>query len=156
MQRITISLDEALAATFDTMITERAYLSRSEAVRDLVRDAIEGWRAESGTVTHCVANISYVYDRRVRALAEKLSAIEHEHHDLVASSNTLRLNHFHSLVSTMLKGPTDAVRDLLALISAQRGVQSAKVNMLAVHLDDDHDHDAAHDHLGGGHFSPID
>ncbi len=35
MERVTISLDEALASQFDQLIAARGYSNRSEAVRDL-------------------------------------------------------------------------------------------------------------------------
>ena len=41
MDRFTISLDESLASQFDQLIAERGYNNRSEAVRDLIRGAIE-------------------------------------------------------------------------------------------------------------------
>ena len=46
MQRITISLDETLGEALDRMTADRAYGSRSEAVRDLVREGLERWRIE--------------------------------------------------------------------------------------------------------------
>ena len=44
MERFTISLDEALAKEFDQLIAARGYSNRSEAVRDLIRGALEGDR----------------------------------------------------------------------------------------------------------------
>ncbi|MFZ1444417.1 MAG: ribbon-helix-helix protein, CopG family, partial [Candidatus Dechloromonas phosphoritropha] len=41
MERFTISLDESLAREFDELIAARGYGNRSEAVRDLIRGAIE-------------------------------------------------------------------------------------------------------------------
>ena len=155
MQRITISIEDGLAETFDQMIADRAYDSRSEAVRDLVRDALDRWRVETGSARHCVANFSYVYDRRLRSLAERLSGIEHEHHDLVVSSSTVRLDHYHSLVSVLLKGSTTKVRPLIETMGAQRGVRSATVNLVAVETGDEHDRPGAHHH-GHEHLSPYD
>ncbi len=40
MQRITITIDDELLAAVDRLCTERGYGRRSEAVRDLVRDAV--------------------------------------------------------------------------------------------------------------------
>ncbi len=37
MQRITISLEDGLAEALDEFLTSRAYKSRSEGVRDMVR-----------------------------------------------------------------------------------------------------------------------
>jgi CopG family nickel-responsive transcriptional regulator len=44
MDRFTISLDEQLAAAFDTWLAERGYTTRSEAVRDLLRAELERTR----------------------------------------------------------------------------------------------------------------
>ena len=40
MQRLTISVDDDLAASFDALVAARGYTSRSEAMRDLVRRAL--------------------------------------------------------------------------------------------------------------------
>ena len=44
MERITMSIDEALAREFDALIARRGYASRSEAMRDLLRREIEAHR----------------------------------------------------------------------------------------------------------------
>ena len=41
MERFTISLDDELAHDFDHLIEEIGYENRSEAVRDLIRQALE-------------------------------------------------------------------------------------------------------------------
>ena len=40
MERFTISLAPDLAQRFDALIADRGYLSRSEAVRDLIREKL--------------------------------------------------------------------------------------------------------------------
>lgn len=155
MQRITISLDDALAAEFDQMAREREYSSRSEAMRDLTRTTIERWRQDEQAPEFCVAALSYVYDRRIRTLPERLAEMEHDHHDLVASSTTLRLDHYDSLVSVMLKGRSTQVRGLADRIISQRGVRLANLNLIAVEPSDQHDSPSAHDHHGQEHLSPV-
>ena len=44
MERITMSIDEALAKEFDALIAKRGYTSRSEAMRDLLRREVEANR----------------------------------------------------------------------------------------------------------------
>ena len=41
MERVTITIDEALLASIDRLAERKGYASRSEAVRDLVRDAVD-------------------------------------------------------------------------------------------------------------------
>lgn len=132
MQRVTISLDEELAEAFDALARERGYSSRSEAMRDLVRHAVDGRRLEEAGDEMCVANLSYVYDHHVRDLARRLTELQHEHHDLVISSTHVHLDHHSCLESTMMKGPVGAVRALGEGITAERGVRFGAINLVSL------------------------
>lgn len=154
MQRVTVSLDEATALQFDDLTKEQGYQSRSEAMRDLVRRAVEARRLESGASTHCVANLSYVYVHRTRALAQRLLDMQHEHHDLVVSTTHVILDHVSSLETMILKGATGAVRALTDAITAERGVRFAVVNLVSVDPNDDHEGLQGHHHQHGSHASP--
>ena len=74
MQRVTISLDDPLATSFDKLVAARGYTSRSEAMRDLVRRALDEQRAEAGGNVPCIANLSYVFDHHVRDLSRPTPA----------------------------------------------------------------------------------
>lgn len=154
MQRITISLDDDLSENFDALIGQRAYQSRSEAVRDILRDAIEGWRQENSQSQYCVANLSYVFDRRIRNLPQRLAELQHAHHDLVSATMLVRLDHAHSLESVMLKGRTAEVKMFADKIRAERGVRFGSINLLDVQTDHDHDDAEPHHHHGHAHLSP--
>jgi CopG family nickel-responsive transcriptional regulator len=93
MQRITVSFDEPLAAALDGYLEATGYRSRSEGVRDIVRDTMGRANNERASHRHSVANLSYIYDRRVRRLASRLSELQHAHHDLVAATTSLPLDH---------------------------------------------------------------
>ena len=154
MQRVTISLDEALAGEFDRLIRARGYQNRSEGVRDLVRDAVEGWRGEQGEGDDCVASLSYVYNRRIRALPQRLSELQHQSHDLIVSTSHMVLDHDHTLETVMLRGQAALVRAFADKVCAERGVRSGAVNLVAVERNDEHDHPHAHSHGGQAHLSP--
>ena len=132
MQRLTMSLDDDLAEAFDALAAEQGYQSRSEAMRDLVRRAVDARRLESHGRELCVANLSYVYDHHTRDLARRLTELQHAHHDLVIASTHVHLDHHSCLESTILKGPVDAVRTLGAGINAERGVRFGAMNLVSV------------------------
>ena len=92
MQRITISLDDPLAGALDGFLETTGYRSRSEGVRDIVRDAMGRHNNDVVAHKHSVANLSYIYDRRVRRLASRLSEMQHAHHDLIASATSFPQN----------------------------------------------------------------
>ncbi|MBV9510088.1 MAG: nickel-responsive transcriptional regulator NikR [Caulobacteraceae bacterium] len=155
MQRVTISIDEDLAERFDTLIRGSGYQSRSEAVRDLVRQAVEDQRQEDAAGDHCVANLSYIYDHHTRDLAQRLTDLGHAHHDLVVAATHVHLDHEACFESAILKGPTRDVLDYANGVRAQRGVRYGTVNLIGVKLNDHH-HDRSHNHHGQAHLSPPD
>lgn len=154
MQRLTISLDDNLAMAFDALQQERGYASRSEAVRDIVRRTVDAARHNSDADTHCVANLSYVYDYRVRSLGQRLLDLQHAHHDLVVTTTHVVLDHQSSLETMILKGATGPVRAFADAISVERGVRFGAINLIIVAPNDAHDEPHSHHHHGHDHATP--
>jgi CopG family transcriptional regulator, nickel-responsive regulator len=78
MRHLTISVDDDLADTFDRLVKEKGYASRSEAFRDLLRGAISDQRIEKESAKYCVGVLSYVYDHHERQLAKRLMSMQHD------------------------------------------------------------------------------
>ena len=93
MERFTISLDENLAVAFDALTKKRGYATRSEAVRDILRTHLQSEAEKQDTKGICVANLSYVYNHHERELAERLTRIQHAHHELTVSTMHAHLDH---------------------------------------------------------------
>jgi CopG family nickel-responsive transcriptional regulator len=62
MQRVTITLDDALLASLERFMAARGYSNRSEAMRDLTRLGFDQAAESEGTGGDCVAAVVYVYD----------------------------------------------------------------------------------------------
>lgn len=131
MQRVTVSLDDDLATAFDALVHEQRYASRSEAVRDLVRRAVDERALQQRGRSLCVANLSYVYDHHSHSVARRLVEMQHDHHDLVIATVHVHLDHENCLESTLLKGPVDDVRSLTDAIQAERGVRYGAINLVS-------------------------
>ncbi len=156
MERITISIDTALAAEFDQLIAARGYKNRSEAVRDLVRSHLEAARATEGHSGHCVANLSYVYNHHERDLAERLTTLQHDQHDLTVATLHAHLDHENCLESVILRGSTASVRAFSDVLIAERGVRHGQLNLVAVEIGDGHTHAHAHHHdQASSQVSPV-
>ena len=151
MERITISLDAELAAEFDRLIAERGYRNRSEAVRDLLRAQLEQARQKRGETTHCVANLSYVYNHHERDLAERLTSLQHGQHDLTLATLHAHLDHENCLESVLLRGPTAAVRSFADALIAERGVRHGQLNLIDVEVDAGRAHGHGYRPAGSGH-----
>lgn len=158
MERVTISLDESLLADFDRYIARKGYQNRSEAVRDLVRDRLEQDRPTDDDAGFSVGSVSYVYDHHRRDLAQRLTAVQHDHHDIVLSALHVHLDHENCLEVTLLRGPTPEVRAFAEALIAETGVHHGRIALTAVDVGGAtdrhaHAHSHGHDHrheAGGG------
>ena len=149
MERITMSIDEALARDFDALIAARGYGSRSEAMRDLLRREVDAHRIATDTKAHCVASLSYVYNHHARDLAERLTQAQHDHHDLVVATMHVHLDHEHCLETVILKGTTAVVQKFAGQMQAERCVTHGHLNLISVKPGDQHPLPGYHHHHHG-------
>lgn len=149
-ERFTVSLDEDLAHQFDHWVAGRGYGTRSEAVRDLIRAALENDRLSKDAGGSCVATLSYVYNHHQLGLASRLAHHHHEHHDLTLATLHVHLDHENCLEAVLLKGAVTQVRHFADATIAERGVRHGKLHMIPVTLDTPHRH---HDHGDPHHHS---
>lgn len=121
LTRISISLEENLLQVFDKLIAAKGYATRSEAIRDLIRDRLiqEEIRNQHDEQ---VAVLTMVYDHHARELASKLIDKQHHHHDLVVSSLHVHLGERHCLEVSILRGPGHKIMHLGDELLATKGV----------------------------------
>jgi CopG family nickel-responsive transcriptional regulator len=155
MHRVTISLEEGLAREFDRHLRARGYQNRSEAVRDLVRQAVGEQRATSAPDAACIGNLSYVYNHNVRSLAQRLIAMQLDQHDLIVAATHVPLDHDHCIQTLLLKGSVRKVQTFADELRAERGVRFGSLNLIAVERHDHHGASRPHRHEGHAHLSPL-
>lgn len=145
MKRITISVENELACAFDEIIHSRAYQNRSEAFRDLLRSHIETLQTnENLRSQYCVAVLSYIYNHHERDLSERLTEIQHLHHNLIVSVTHVHLDHEECLETMILRGLAREVNNFTNIINAERGVRFGKVNIIPVESGEHHHHHHPH------------
>ena len=121
LSRISISLEENLLEAFDKLISAKGYATRSEAIRDLIRDLLIRQEARSHQGEQ-VAVVTMVYDHHARELSAKLIDKQHHHHELVVSSMHVHLGERHCLEVSVLRGPGHEVMHLGDELLATKGV----------------------------------
>ena len=126
LTRISISLETALLDAFDRQNASKGYATRSEAIRDLIRDRLIR-EAVTQNEGEQVAVVTLVYDHHARELAARLIDKQHHHHDLVVSSLHVHLGERHCLEVSVLRGPVDQVRHLGDDLLATRGVLHGEI-----------------------------
>lgn len=126
LTRISISLESALLEAFDRHIEAKNYETRSEAIRDLIRDRLIREEATQAAGEQ-VAVVTLIYDHHARELATRLIEKQHHHHELVVSSMHVHLGARNCLEVTVLRGPTEQIRHLGDELLATKGVLHGEV-----------------------------
>ena len=130
MQRITLSIDDDLAATLDRHMKKHRYASRSEALRDILREVQARERLEEKSAGFCVATLAYIYDHETRDLGRRLTQAQHKHHDLQVATLHVHLDHDSCLEVSVLRGPVKQVRALADETVSQRGVRHGQLHLV--------------------------
>lgn len=127
LERIGISLPANLLNRFDDIIAKRGYSSRSEGIRDAIRNYIidyEWMKEEKGEK---VGIITLIYDHHQRGLVNTLLEMEHEHNELIESSLHKHLDEENCLEVIVVRGDAEKVKALTEKIMALRGVKHVKL-----------------------------
>jgi CopG family nickel-responsive transcriptional regulator len=132
MQRVTITIDDDLAAEIDAFMRARGYANRSEAIRDLARSGLSQSDLEVAQDRHCVATLSYVYDHAARGLPKRLTQDFHAHPGLAQATLHVHLDHDSCLEVTVLKGRSTDVKAFADHVIAERGVRHGHIAYMPV------------------------
>jgi CopG family nickel-responsive transcriptional regulator len=123
--RTGISLEQDLLTGFDKLIARRGYKNRSEALRDLIReallaDAVDSNKPVAGTLT-------LVYDHHVPNLSQKLTEVQHQGGTMVLAATHVHLDHHYCLEVVIMRGRSKEIRELADRMLAMRGVELGKL-----------------------------
>ncbi len=144
--RFSVSLEKDLLDKFDRYCEEGRLATRSEAIRQLLREKLTSaaWQADAADVA---ASLTLVYDHHKTRLTDKMLDLQHAHADRVVSSMHVHLDHDLCLEVIVLRGPAAALQELAAELSGLKGIHQAQlVIALAVAGGGGHTHDHPHSH----------
>jgi CopG family nickel-responsive transcriptional regulator len=128
LSRIGVAIDATLLEKFDQLIARRGYTNRSEAFRDLIRDALveKTWEAPDSKV---VGTVTIVYDHHVRLLSEKLTELQHNFYHHILSTLHVHLDHDHCLEVLVVRGRAADVRKIADSLISTKGVKHGRLSI---------------------------
>ena len=129
LSRFGVSIEDELLVSFDQLVSDRAYATRSEALRDLMRDAliqsrIEGQQEDGVDV---LGSLTLVYDHHAHDLTERMAELQHDHHGLVVSVLHVHISHDDCMEVIILRGQAGEVRTLANSLVSLKGVKHGKL-----------------------------
>jgi CopG family nickel-responsive transcriptional regulator len=125
--RFSLSLEKALLDRLETLAGKRGYENRSEFVRDMIRDRLvdQEWR-ESGEV---VGTITLVYDHHRRELSNRLTSLQHHHHDMIKATTHVHLDDDLCAEMIIARGAAGEISGLADELRRQKGVLHAALSL---------------------------
>ena len=125
LSRTGVSLDDGLLREFDRLIAKRGYANRSEAFRDLIRDALLSEIVESNKPV--VGTLTLIYDHHVPNLAQKLTEVQHAAGAMVLAATHVHLDHHYCLEVIIMRGRSMDLQAVADGMLALRGVELGKL-----------------------------
>ena len=124
--RLSISLPAGLLAEMDKRVISKGYASRSEFVRDLIREKMveDRWKRSKQDV---VGVLTIAYDHHQRELLGRIAEIQHHRYVNVLCSTHVHLDQHHCLEAIILKGSAGEIERIAARISGLRGVKFSRL-----------------------------
>jgi CopG family transcriptional regulator, nickel-responsive regulator len=121
LTRFSVSIETELLDRFLRMAERHHWENRSEALRNLMREALvrEEWKGGE----EIVGTITLVYDHHRRELTERLTSIQHDHHDAVLAATHIHLDHDNCLEMIAVRGKAGDVQRIADEIINTRGVK---------------------------------
>jgi CopG family nickel-responsive transcriptional regulator len=120
--RFTVSLPASLMRTLDRLRSARRYSNRSESVRDLCRAELvkNEWQEQRGET---IGVLVLIYDHHTRALADKLTDIQHDSHAMISSALHVHLDRHTCLEVIPLRGGAQAIQRVANQLLSIKGVR---------------------------------
>ncbi len=127
LDRLSFSLERPLATALERLVAESGYSNRSEYIRDMIRDRMveREWERDE----EAVGTITLVYDHHLRRLTERLTELQHEHHDVVMATTHVHLDAHLCVEVILARGRGSAVRRLADTLRQQKGVLHGALTM---------------------------
>ena len=129
--RLSFSLEAPLARQLEELTAAGGYENRSEFLRDLIREKLVRQDWESDAVV--VGTITMVYDHHQRLLTEKLTDLQHDHHDLILASTHVHLDHHLCAEVIIARGKASALEQMTDALRRQKGIFHASLTRSATH-----------------------
>ena len=125
VERFSVSIDGELLRSFDAYLTRLGYATRSEGIRDLIRQSLieKEWEDPKASA---VGVITLVYDHHRRELPEKLMDLQHEFLAEIVSTTHIHLDSHNCLEVIIVRGKAGKIRNVASRLTSMTGVKHGR------------------------------
>jgi len=127
MERISISIPEPLLEKFDKVLEDKGYVTRSEGIRDAIRDYIVEHSVIRDMGDEISGIVSIIYNHEEHGISEHLTDIQHSYSNIIQSSLHIHLDEKHCLEAVVVRGEGDRIREFVNHTGRKKGVKGVKL-----------------------------
>ncbi len=127
LQRTSLTIESDLLEWLDRFVRRSGHSNRSEAIRSLIRERMEG-EARGSELATAVLAITFDHDRR--ELSDRLLRIAHQQRDMVLATTHLHIDHHRCLEMSALHGPREQLQRYADNLIAMKGVYNGSLMLL--------------------------
>lgn len=125
--RFGVSIEQNLLENYDRLIAERGYTTRSEALRDLIREELIRQKIEMHKETNALGSLTLVYNHHARNLAQEMGVIQHDFHENILSVMHLHVSHDDCMEVLALRGVVSEIVNLANGLLSLKGIKNGKL-----------------------------
>lgn len=127
LTRLSFSIEEDLMRKMSRLMKRGRFKNRSEFIRDMIRSRLVELEWEKDA--EAIGTITLVYDHETRRLSDKLTQLQHKHHNAVLATTHVHLDQHLCAEMIMVKGRAHVIQDLSEVLGQQKGVLHASLSM---------------------------
>ena len=130
--RFSVSVEDDLLEKFDRFCHEEQFATRSEAVRQLIRDTLtrRAWVSQS---QEAAGTLTLVYDHHRAQLRDKLLQLQHDNTAYVVATLHVHLEHDLCLEVIALRGPAGQLQKIASKLRGLKGIHKGELVMASAH-----------------------
>lgn len=130
LDRISLTLPPEMVTRLDGIVADWDYASRSEAIRDALRDFFTTYDWETGGHGYHYGTVVLFYDHHAPDIPESLQAVQHEYTDLITAVQHVHVTHDECFETLSVDGPKEDINQLSNRLRSINGVNQVKVVVL--------------------------
>ena len=130
MPIVSISLTSELLRNIDEFMKSKGYSSRSEAIRDAIRDLLSEYELSRFDKQKVTSTITVISEHERHDVDERLTRLRHEHDEIVSGNMHIHLGKTYCLEIFITEGDVDKVLAFIGRIRAMRGIQQVKYTIV--------------------------
>jgi CopG family nickel-responsive transcriptional regulator len=121
--RFGVTVPGDILEEFDRRLEQSGKRNRSDMIRQMMRARIteDRWQEKEGQV---YGTATLMYNHHSPLISKKLTAIQHEHGEVIVCSNHVHVDHDTCLECIILRGAASRIRAFIGALGKTKGLKS--------------------------------